>query len=104
MLGVNARRARAYAGAWRRWVSAGEALCTGSPKGERVLATHRGADPWMARPHFGSAGNEWTNNHDDNMDAGRAGTDRRGAAATNRLHTVGREPAPVHHRLGSTGR
>jgi hypothetical protein len=46
--GVNARRARAYAGAWRRWVSAGEPLYTGTPEGEGVLATHRGADPMDA--------------------------------------------------------
>jgi hypothetical protein len=48
VLGVNARRARAYAGAWRRWVSAGEPLYTGSPEGEGVLATHHGADPMDA--------------------------------------------------------
>src|SRR5215207_2723882 len=48
VLGVNARRARAYAGAWRRWISAGEPLYTGSPEGEGVLATHRGADPMDA--------------------------------------------------------
>lgn len=44
-LGVNAGLANAYADAWRRWVSAGVPLYTGSPDGEAILATHRGSDP-----------------------------------------------------------
>lgn len=45
-LGVNAGRVRAYARAWRRWVSDGEPLYTGSPGGAGVLAAQSGADPF----------------------------------------------------------
>lgn len=45
VLGVNAGAANAYAEAWRRWVSAGMPLYTGSPEGTGVLAEHRGTDP-----------------------------------------------------------
>ncbi|MBO0827322.1 MAG: DEAD/DEAH box helicase family protein [Streptosporangiales bacterium] len=45
-LGVNAGRVRAYARAWRRWISDGEPLYTGSPDGAGVLAAQSGADPF----------------------------------------------------------
>ncbi|MQA01456.1 MAG: DEAD/DEAH box helicase [Streptosporangiales bacterium] len=45
-LGVNAGRAKAYAQAWRRWVSDGEPLYTGSPEGAGVLQAQSGADPF----------------------------------------------------------
>lgn len=45
-LGVNAGRVRAYARAWRRWVSDGEPLYTGSPDGTGVLTAQSGADPF----------------------------------------------------------
>lgn len=47
-LGTNAKRVRGFAQAWRRWVSSGEPLYTGSPEGEGVLASHRGNDPMQA--------------------------------------------------------
>lgn len=45
MLGANAKRARLFAAAWSRWVSAGEPIYANSPAGEGVLATHRGRSP-----------------------------------------------------------
>ena len=44
-LGVNARRATAYAHAWNAWVSAGEVVYTRNPDGAGLLAAHRGFDP-----------------------------------------------------------
>ncbi|PRX97364.1 DEAD/DEAH box helicase family protein [Allonocardiopsis opalescens] len=48
VLGRNRAGAGAFADAWRRWVSDGEPLYTGSPEGEGVLVTHRGEDPLQA--------------------------------------------------------
>lgn len=48
VLAQNRRRATAFAAAWNIWVSAGQPLYTGTPEGEGVLVTHRGADPLAA--------------------------------------------------------
>ena len=45
ILGSHAKRAAAYAVAWRRWVGDGDVLWTGSPEGSGVLAAQHGADP-----------------------------------------------------------
>jgi superfamily II DNA or RNA helicase len=48
VLGVNAKRARAFERAWASWVSSSTALYTGSPEGTGVLAAQRGDDPFSA--------------------------------------------------------
>ena len=48
VLGVNAERASCLLAAWRRWVSDGEILFTGSPAGAGVLAAQQGSDPFDA--------------------------------------------------------
>ncbi|GAB3424490.1 DEAD/DEAH box helicase family protein [Flindersiella endophytica] len=48
VLGTNAKRAKAFAEAWERWVSAGQPLYTASPEGEGILASHRGIEPMDA--------------------------------------------------------
>ncbi|HLK44072.1 MAG TPA: DEAD/DEAH box helicase family protein [Thermoleophilia bacterium] len=40
-----ARRLDIFAGHWRRWISPGTPIATGSPEGEGVLVTHRGRSP-----------------------------------------------------------
>ena len=45
-LGTRADRAQGFAAAWDRWVGGGQAVYTGSPRGEGVLVTHRGSDPF----------------------------------------------------------
>jgi superfamily II DNA or RNA helicase len=46
VLGVNARRAKAFARAWNERVSPGALLYTGSPEGTGILAAQRGDDPF----------------------------------------------------------
>lgn len=48
VLGVNARRVRAFVAAWNRWVSDGDAVRTATPEGEGILLAHRGLDPFAA--------------------------------------------------------
>ncbi len=45
-LGTTRERADAFAVAWDRWVGGGAAVYTGSARGEGVLVTHRGSDPF----------------------------------------------------------
>jgi hypothetical protein len=45
VLGANVSLAVAFAGAWSTWLSPATPLYTGSPEGEGVLVTHRGASP-----------------------------------------------------------
>jgi hypothetical protein len=45
VLGANTSLAVAFGGAWSTWVSPATPLYTGSPEGEGVLVTHRGASP-----------------------------------------------------------
>lgn len=40
-----ARRLDVFAGHWRRWISPGTPIATGTPEGEGVLVTHRGRSP-----------------------------------------------------------
>lgn len=44
-LAGNVSQARAFAGAWSRWVSAGSPVYANSPEGAGILATHRGRSP-----------------------------------------------------------
>ena len=50
VLGTTGRRAQAFAAAWDHWVGGGPAVYTGSPEGEGVLVTHRGATPSRSPP------------------------------------------------------
>ncbi len=45
LLGANADRARAFAGAWERWVGGSPAVYTGNPEGAGLLAASRDSSP-----------------------------------------------------------